>query len=181
MVTFSRHAFDVDLVDAPIALEARLAERRAEGHTARLMAGFCWPWSDPDNAGSLLPDVSIGDFERPWNAKPDARRLAKGIPSAQFWATDPGGIAQIGCVYTAQGFEFDYAGVIWGPDLVVRDGTWVGQPSASRDHIVKTRSGARFADVVKNAYRVLLTRGMRGCYICILDEETRAYVAKRLK
>jgi len=56
----------------------------------------------------------------------------------------------------------------------------VGQVSGSRDQVVKTRSGARFADIVKNAYRVLLTRGLRGCHVCILDEETRRYVAARL-
>ena len=180
-ITFlPQHTFDIELLEDPFALEARIGERRSAGYSARLTAGFCWPWSDPDGEGKLVNDVSIGDFQRPWNAKHEARKLAKGIPTAQFWATDPGGEQQVGCVYTAQGFEFDYAGVIWGPDLVVRNGIWVGQPSASRDHMVKTRSGARFVDVVKNAYRVLLTRGMRGCYICILDEETREYVAKRL-
>ena len=118
--------------------------------------------------------------ERPGNAQPDKRKLAPGISKAQFWATDPGGATQIGCIYTAQGFEFGYSGVIWGEDLVIRSGVWVGQKSASRDHVVKTRSGERFIDVVKNAYRVLLTRGMQGCSICILDPETQAYVENRL-
>lgn len=134
----------------------------------------------PNADGTLVDDVPIGSFRRPWNAKPEARKLAKGIPSAQFWASDPGGVHQVGCVYTAQGFEFDIAGVIWGADLVIRDGVWVGRPSASRDTVVRTRSGARFTGIVKNAYRVLLTRGMRGCYLCILDDETRAYVSGRL-
>jgi hypothetical protein len=180
ITVFPQQNFDVELLEDPFALEARIAEQRAAGYSARLTAGFCWPWSQPDDAGNLVNDVSIGDFQRPWNAKHDARKLAKGIPTAQFWATDPGGEQQVGCVYTAQGFEFDYAGVIWGPDLVVRNGIWVGQPSASRDHTVRTRSGARFTDIVKNAYRVLLTRGMRGCYICVLDDETRTYIANRL-
>lgn len=82
-------------------------------------------------------------------------------------------------MYTAQGFEFDYAGVIWGNDLVIRNGEWVGQPSASYDHVVKTRAGARFVDCVKNTYRVLLTRGLKGCYLHILDSETREYVSAR--
>ena len=62
----------------------------------------------------------------PWNAKAEARRLGPGIPKSDFWASDPRG--QVGCVYTAQGFEFDYVGVVVGPDLVYRpmDGGWVG-------------------------------------------------------
>jgi len=173
-------AFAVDVVDDPVQLEASIERLNGEGLNARMMAGFCWPWSKPTAGGHLIDDVTIGSFRRPWNAQPEARMLASGIPRAQFWATDPGGVHQVGCVYTAQGFEFDYAGVIWGPDLVIRDRVWVGQPSASRDHVVKTRSGGRSIDVVKNAYRVLLTRGMRGCSLCILDPETRAYVVERL-
>jgi DUF2075 family protein len=63
---------------------------------------------------------------------------------------------------------------------VIRDGQWVGQPSASRDHVVKTRAGARFTDCVKNTYRVLLTRGIRGCYVHVTDDETREYVRARI-
>lgn len=82
-----------------------------------MMAGYCWPWSDPKDDGTLVNDVVVGEYARPWNAKPDAGRLAKGIPKSNLWAYQPGGIDQIGCVYTAQGFEFDYAGVIFGNDL----------------------------------------------------------------
>jgi len=177
---FAKNNFDVTLYDSPKDLEASILRLQREGYGARLTAGYCWPWSDPDAAGNLIDDIVVGEFHRPWNAKPDARKLAGGIPAAQFWASDPKGIGQVGCVYTAQGFEFDYAGVIWGPDLVIRGGTWIGQTSGSRDHVVKTRSGARFTDIVKNAYRVLLTRGLRGCHVCILDAETRRYVAARL-
>jgi uncharacterized protein len=68
----------------------------------------------------------------------------------------------VGCVYTAQGFEFDYADVIFGTDLVYRHGqAWVGQPQYSHDKPVK-RSGLAFDSLVKNTYRVLLTRGLKG-------------------
>lgn len=174
-------AYDFALAETPQQLEQWVLERLRSGATARLAAGYCWPWSDPRDDGTLVDDVQIGDFHRPWNAKPEARRLAKGIPPAFYWASDPGGAGQVGCVYTAQGFEFDYAGIIWGSDLVIRNGTWVGQPSASYDHIVKTRAGARFIDCVKNTYRVLLTRGMKGCHVHVMDPETQAHVQARLR
>jgi len=79
---------------------------------------------------------------------------------------------------TAQSFEFAHAGVIWAPDLVIRNER--GSVSPRRRAITSsTRSAARFTDVVKNAYCVLLTRGKRGSTICILDTETLAYVAER--
>ena len=126
--------FDFRVVGSIKELDTLIRGRAGEGATARLVAGFCWPWSDPDAAGELEPDVRVGDWSMPWNAKADAGRLAPGIPKSDFWASDPRGIDQVGCVYTAQGFEFDYVGVIFGPDLVYRtlDGGWVGQRDQSR-------------------------------------------------
>lgn len=171
--------FDFRVVSDLETLDRLIRERAKDGASARLTAGFCWPWSMPDDAGNLVDDVVIGEFRRPWNAKQDARRLAKGIPPAPFWATDPAGLGQVGCIYTAQGFEFDYCGVIWGDDLVMRDGVWTGQSSVSHDTVVRRGSGARFTDCVKNAYRVLMTRGMKGCYLYCTDEETAAFVQSR--
>jgi len=81
----------------------------------------------------------IRDYKRPWNAKPEAKRLAPGIPKASLWANDPNGINQIGCIYTAQGFEFDYVGVIFGKDLVydLDKQAWIGNLNNSSDNVVK--------------------------------------------
>ena len=108
------------------------------------------------------------------------RRLALGILPSNFWASDPNGINQVGCVYTAQGFEFDYVGVIFGRDLRWDPTTndWIGDSGASHDSIVK-RSGDRFTDLVKRTYRVLLTRGLKGCYVYYEDHGTRAAVTER--
>ena len=109
--------FDFRIVDSVEQLDALIRTKADEGHSARLTAGFCWPWSNPEADGTLVNDVKVGAWQMPWNAKPDAGRLAPGIPPSNFWASDPNGLDQVGCVYTAQGFEFDYVGVIWGRDL----------------------------------------------------------------
>jgi uncharacterized protein len=176
--------FDFRIVGSVKELDTLIRGRAGEGATARLVAGFCWPWSDPDAAGELEPDVRVGDWSMPWNARAEAGRLAPGIPKSDFWASDPRGIEQVGCVYTAQGFEFDYVGVIFGPDLVYRtlDGGWVGQRDQSHDRIV--RSGVteqQFTDFVKSTYRVLLTRGLRGCYVYFMDAPTRDFVLSRIE
>lgn len=162
-------------------LEALIRQKQDGGATARLAAGFCWPWSDPAPDGSLVRDVTIGEWSMPWNAKPDAGRLAKGIPKSNFWASEPAGLYQVGCVYTAQGFEFDYVGVIFGRDLRYDwdAGTWVGDRKKSHDTTVK-RSGEQFTELVKNTYRVLLTRGIKGCFVYFEDEDTRRFFQSRL-
>ena len=98
----------------------------------------------------------------------------------------------MGCIHTCQGLEVDYIGVIIGPDLIIRDGLVITQPS-ERDRHDKTMKGFKkflrenpsegkaLGDlIIKNTYRTLMTRGMRGCYIYSVDEETREFFKTRL-
>ena len=177
--------FDFQIVDTPQELESMMRSKAAEGFSARLTAGFCWPWSDPRDDGTLESDVAIDGWSMPWNARPDSTRLAPGVPKSNHWASDPGGLEQVGCVYTAQGFEYDFAGVIFGRDLVWRPRQgWIGQVEHSRDSVVKRggkRDPAAFADLVKNTYRVLLTRGLQGCYVYFEDDQTRDFFLSRVE
>ena len=175
-------SFDFKILKSVEELEAAIRGKVNEGHTARMTAGFCWKWSPPRSDGTLESDVEIGDFKRPWNAKPDTGHLAKGIPKSHFWATDPNGINQIGCVYTAQGFEFDYVGVIFGKDLVYdfEQQEWKGNKEYSEDTVVRG-SKDKFTELVKNSYRILLTRGLKGCYVYFMDKETERFVKSRME
>jgi hypothetical protein len=174
--------FDFQIVGSPLELETAIRKKADEGYTARVAAGFCWPWSVPRNDGTLVDDVVIGDYRRPWDAKPGNWKLAPGIPSAALWATDPAGINQVGCVYNIQGFELDYAGVIWGRDLRYDFDRqyWIGDKTESADSVVK-RSKEKFVELVKNTYRVLLSRGMKGCYVHFLDKDTERFVRSRME
>ena len=175
--------FDFRVMDSPQALETAIHAKDRAGNTARVTAGFCWKWSkQPNPDGTLVNDVVIGDYVRPWDAHQEARGLAPGIPKAQFWAYDPNGLNQVGCVYTAQGFEFDYVGVIFGPDLTydLDKQSWQGNKKQSADTMVK-RSGDRFAELVKNTYRVLLSRGMKGCYVYFMDKDTERFFKNRME
>ncbi|MDQ1582415.1 MAG: uncharacterized protein QOF36_469 [Microbacteriaceae bacterium] len=166
--------FEVRLVDSPIELESFLREKMDHAYSARMTAGFCWRWSDARKDGTLVADVQIGDWARPWNSKSD-RRIGDAPPSA-LWATEDGGFEQVGCIYTAQGFEYDWSGVIIGPELVWRDGRFISVRSANKDPDFRNQSTVpdrRFDLLVRNVYKVLLTRGMVGTVIYSADEETR--------
>jgi uncharacterized protein len=179
----SQESFELKILDSPELLDAEIRSKANEDANARLVAGFCWPWSkEPDETGQLIADVCIGNFARPWNAHPEANRRSTTAPVSDLWAYDARGIDQIGCIYTAQGFEFDYVGVIWGTDLRYDPdaGAWIGDRTKSCDSVVK-RSGEQFVELIKNTYRTLLTRGMKACYICFLDKETERFVRSRTK
>lgn len=168
--------YRVDVVDDPAALDAMMDAARDAGEASRLMAGFCWPWSDPRGDDTLVEDVAIGAWQRPWNRKASDKAYKPADHPYTRWATTAEGEGQVGCVYSVQGFEFTRVGVIWGPDLVWRDGRWVAQKQHSFDRPVK---GSKvMEELVRNAYRVLLTRGMRHLSVLILDDETRAHVRR---
>lgn len=178
----NEETFDFRIFESPESLEQAIIEKSGQGYKARMTAGFCWDWSEAGRDGTLVNDVVIDGFARPWNAKPEAKKLAANIPKATLWAHDPNGINQIGCIYTAQGFEFDYVGVIFGEDLIydLEKQGWFSNKGKSADNTVK-RSKENFTDLVKNTYRVLLSRGMKGCYVYFMDKSTELYVKSRME
>ncbi|MER5292370.1 DUF2075 domain-containing protein [Streptomyces pharetrae] len=161
------------VADSPHEMEAFLEGRRARGYGARMSAGYCWRWSPEPKPGQPLPaDVIIGDWARPWNLRGD--RSVSGAPPAALWATDPAGFGQVGCVYTAQGFEYDWSGVIIGPDLVWRGDRWVTDRTQSKDPVFRKSTPDTDVDrLIRNTYKVLLTRGMVGTVVYSTDLETR--------
>jgi hypothetical protein len=179
---WTANEYDVRVLDTPERLDLLVRARQSDEKTARLVAGFCWPWSDPNPDGTLVDDVVIGGWQHPWNEKsPEQQKPARSQPRPSrhpytLWATEPERIGEIGCIYSAQGFEFDYVGVILGNDLVWRDGVgWVSSRDASFDPSIRRRKLPQDALVrlLQHTYRVLLTRGMKGTYIYSTDFETR--------
>ncbi len=178
--------FAVSLAESAQEMEALLRSQHEQGRSARMTAGFCWRWSSPrQDAGgreqSLVPDVRIGDWARPWNVK--GERSVGDAPPSELWATAPGGFGQVGCVYTAQGFEYDWNGVILGPDLVYRGGKLVTRREESHDPALKpsTVTDEEAAGLIRNTYKVLLTRGMAGTLIYSVDAETQAFLSRLLR
>ncbi|MER5224950.1 DUF2075 domain-containing protein [Streptomyces flaveus] len=161
------------VAESPEEMEAFLDSRRDQGYGARMSAGYCWTWSPEPKPGQPLPlDVVIGDWERPWNLR--GERSVSGAPPSALWATDPAGFGQIGCVYTAQGFEYDWSGVIIGPDLLWRGDRWVTDRTASKDPVFKKSTPDVDVDrLIRNTYKVLLTRGMVGTVVYSTDPETQ--------
>ncbi len=175
--------FDFRIFDDPKTLYEELGiKERQKPNSARLTAGFCWPWSRSlAEDGSLVKDVKIGAFEMPWETHGDITRPPQGYVKWYEWAYRPEGFKQVGCIYTAQGFEFDYVGVIIGNDLVFDkdEDRLRGEINATRDPTLK-RNAANFETHVRNIYRTLLTRGMRGCYVYFTQKQTEAFFRSRI-
>jgi uncharacterized protein len=156
------------IFDNPGSMMEQVRTRNSEKkNSARIAAGFCWRWSKPNPDGSLVKDVVIGDFQMPWEKK----------DAFWKWATDDSGMEQVGTVYTAQGFEFDYIAVIFGNDLVYdfESAAWKAMPERSHDTQVK-RNNPKLLEHLASVYRVLLSRAHKGVYVYFMDKDTEKYI-----
>ena len=172
-------SFEFRLMDSPIALEQYVQEKNRQGHKARMLAGFAWNWSGEKegNRDAEINDVSIPEygFARPWNSRHDQ----------YTWAIDDSKQDQVGCVHTSQGLEFDYVGVIIGKDMVYDaathsiEGKYDGYYDRSGKKGLKDKP-EELTKLIKNIYKVLLSRGMRGCAVFCCDKALQAYIRERL-
>lgn len=167
--------YDFKVFDSALEMHKKIAEHDKSGKSARTVAGYCWDWiSDKD---SKKYDIVIGALKMRWNLKSYGSK----------WIIEPGSISEAGCIHTCQGLEVDYIGVIIGPDLIVRNGEVVtnGLARPGRDKTIKGFRSMQKKDpdtanqlvdrIIKNTYKTLMTRGMKGCYIHSTDPETNEY------
>ena len=174
--------YDLALADNPDEFSHWVQRHIESGTAARISAGFCWPWDSPPTP-PLLDEVLITwpgpngpvTWARPWNAAAEDLDDPD-VPPRSFWATDPGGHNQVGCIYTAQGMEYPYNVVIIGNDLVRRGDRWIAEPHVSRDRDLPDLSPERYLPYALNTYRVLATRGTNGTRLYSTDPETQAYL-----
>lgn len=171
-------------------MQRALASLVKDGQRCRMVAGFCWGWSDPRRDGTLPHDIQdsrLGTWTAPWiergeqDAAPSEHRYT-------HWVEDDSCFEQVGSIYSIQGFEFDYVGVIVGDDLIVHDGGWRAELDNNKDRQFKEdlRRSAKLPDPVdattrlRNIYQVLLTRAMKGTFVFFLDDETRRHFERGL-
>lgn len=174
--------FDMRILDSPTELRRLIEERNMERNRARLVAGYCWPWSSKANPNAYDIELPEFDFRAKWNLTKDGN----------LWIVSPESVKEVGCIHTCQGLEVDYVGVIIGRDLVMENGTLVTRPAAraSMDSSVRGwravvekegESGRMKVDeLIRNTYRTLMTRGMKGCYVFCVDPAVAAHLRSHL-
>lgn len=169
--------YDFQVFDTPQALEQAIVARNAHGK-GRLVAGYCWNWPKASRNRSEVHDIQIGDWGISWNIE----------KNAMLFAVDEESIHEAGCIHTVQGLEFDYVGVIVGPDMRYENGHLICDRSkrAKTDRslwgINKLNAQAAEAEaerIIKNTYKVLMTRGVKGCYVYCVDKPLGDYLRRR--
>lgn len=174
--------YEFMVFDSPEEMRNRVVERNQSSNKARILAGYCWNWPKAGRSDTNTHEIKIGDFEISWN-----------LDGGESFAISPTSINEAGCIHTTQGLEFEYVGVIIGDDLRYEDGALVTdfKKRAKTDQSIKglkkmegddPERTHRLADqIIKNTYRTLMTRGMKGCYVYATDKGLRDYLKNRVK
>ncbi|WP_321300004.1 DNA/RNA helicase domain-containing protein [uncultured Sphaerochaeta sp.] len=172
--------YDFRVVENPHELRRLIEERNREDDKARIVAGYCWDWVSKNNPDSV-PDITIDDFSMYWNLSSDGT-----------YAISKGSINQVGCIHTTQGLEFSYVGVIIGDDLRFEKGNVISDYTkrARTDQSLKGLKGPikkgdqeamKTADIIiRNTYRTLMSRGMKGCYVYCTNKELAHFLKTRI-
>lgn len=174
--------YDIQICDSPKEMERIVIEKNSIRNRARILAGYCWNWPKDTRNDVNYHDIKIGDYGISWN-----------LDGGDAFAINPNSVHEAGCIHTSQGLEFDYVGVIIGDDMRYENGEIITDYSkrAKTDQSMKGIKGLAKEDpekanqladeIIKNTYRTLMTRGMKGCYVYCTDSELATYFKERLK
>lgn len=173
--------YDFRVFDKPEDVRTLIFEKNKTNNRSRILAGYCWDWNKKGENDTNVHDIKIGSFAMSWNLK-----------NSTTYAIDPGSINEVGCIHTSQGLEFDYVGVIIGKDLRFENGKIITDftQRARTDNSLKgiksiykknPAQALQIADeIIKNTYKTLMTRGMKGCYVYCCDKALADYLRKRI-
>ena len=183
---FDIDGFDYDfrILDDPNDVRRLIEEKNKINNKSRIVAGYCWNWISEGKNNSKVHDIQIPEynFEMSWN-----------LGNSTTWAIDSESVNEFGCIHTCQGLEFDYIGVIIGDDLryknnhIVTDYTKRAKTDTSLNGIKKIAKeqgqevANKIADnIIKNTYRTLMTRGMKGCYVYCTNKKLAEYLKNNI-
>lgn len=172
--------YDFRVFDDPNKMRAAIEEKNKENNRSRVVAGYCWNWITEGKNNPFVYDIEIPEFDF---------RMSWNLGSSDTWAIDPESIKEAGCIHTCQGLEFDYVGVIIGDDLrydgehIVTDATKRAKTDQSLKGLKSNYSkeeAAIVADrIIKNTYKVLMSRGMKGCFVYCENNCLKQYLQNK--
>lgn len=135
---------------------------------ARVVAGYAWPWhTKPGRKSTQKHDIEIDGLKLIWNS------------TAQDWVNSSNAINEVGCIHTVQGYDLNYVGVIIGPELTYDPGNKKFKIDKNKYFDINGRNGVTDPNELEryiiNIYKTLLTRGINGTYVYIVDDDLRNY------
>lgn len=167
--------YELGLIDDPRHFVELIRAKDKEHGLGRIVAGYAWEWVSRKNKSAY--DIDLGDGVRMrWNS------------NDKDWIASPKSRDEVGSIHTIQGYDLNYAGVIIGGDLrydlveerlyVERDNYFDRAGKANTTMAGEVTTEAMLRKFIWNIYSVLLTRGIRGTFIHVVDPGLRKYLGR---
>lgn len=167
--------YEVGIVDDPQRLIDIIATKNASHGLSRVVAGYAWDWVSKKDPDKLDINLSDGVGLR-WNS------------TVTDWINSPRSPEEAGSIHTVQGHDLNYAGVIFGKDLrydPVKEVLWISRDdyrdsTGKRNNKLAGRdtTDEMLLEFITNIYYVLMTRGVHGTFIHVVDPGLREYLGR---
>ena len=157
--------YDLKIYDDIHKMVSDIKKKDAELHLCRMVAGYAWEWKSRNDPSTH--DIEIDGLKLKWNS------------TNQDWVNSPNALNEIGCIHTVQGYDLNYVGVIIGPELSYDEKN--NKLVIKADNYMDANGWRGISDpkelerYIINIYKTLLTRGIKGTYIYIVDENLSKY------
>lgn len=182
-IRLSKEDYDFRIFNDPNELFNTILEKNKTNNRSRVVAGYCWDWKSKKDSNEYDVVIPQFNFKKRWNLNSDKN----------LWIIGDESVNEIGCIHTCQGLDIDYVGVIVGNDMRYEDGKIITdiRERSRNDQSVKgfgalsktqkEKSVQDADEIIKNTYRTLMTRGMKGCYVYFYDSALAEYFQSRLQ
>ena len=169
--------YDLIVFDSFIDLHQELTKREKELGLCRIIAGYAWPWlSDPKKKPKPSPtvtDIELDGMKFKWNSTMDD------------WINSPNAFEEIGCIHTTQGYDLNYAAVIFGKEINYNKGKRRIEIDDKKYYDINGKKGISDTEILKqyiiNIYKTIMYRGIKGTYIYACNKELNDYLKQNIE
>lgn len=164
---FNSKEYSFLLFDSIEELVNEIKQRDEEYNLSRLVAGYSWEWISKKNKD--LFDIKIDNINLKWNSV------------SNDWVNSKDSINEVGCIHTTQGYDLNYAGIIFGNEIAYdneNNEILILQDNYHDKNGKQTiKDPKELKGFIINIYKTLMLRGIKGTYIYVCNKNLREYFA----
>ena len=166
---FNSKVYEFLLFDTVDDLISEIKSRDKESGLARTVAGFSWEWISNKKGKEHIKDIKIGDVELKWNG------------TAKDWINSENAINEVGCIHTTQGYDLNYAGIIFGNEISYdkeKNEIVINKENYKDSTGRRADTPEQLKEYILNIYKTMMLRGIKGTYLYACDPNLREYLSR---
>lgn len=167
---FTAKNYEFEVFDSLNDMINTIDEKERQVGLSRLIAGYSWPWASKKDGAAY--DIVIGDVQLRWNS------------TNTDWINKKDSQKEVGCIHTTQGYDLNYAGIIFGEEIRYDPGNQNIFIDKARYYDRTGGQGitdpAELKQYIINIYRTIMLRGIRGTFVFACDHALRDYLKKHI-